>query len=64
MAACRNCGEGSAYHWGLPGEPGGVFIENHPEITCPGFNFNNPTAGNSGGQPAPTKAEPTKEASK
>ena len=61
MADCRHCGYGSVYHWGLPGEPGGVIIESKPEVTCPGFNFKNPTVGDNGGKPDPTQADPNQE---
>jgi len=62
MAACANCGHGSVWHAGMPGERGTCIPYNKPDCECPGFNFQNPTVGNHAGQPAPTQAEPTKEA--
>ena len=63
MAECVNCGHGSTWHYGVPGEPGGCIPYNSLECECPGFNLISPTA-KSGGKAVPTKKEPSKEKTK
>lgn len=58
MASCRNCGHGSIFHAGVPGEKGVCHPDNYQfhtegkdkgkrieECSCLGFNFENTSTG-------------------